>query len=144
MHVSKPTARGDRRPPLDAFRHAGLAMAPFPKQFGGADLCEPGRYQDLCTILRLLGAGELSVARIFEGHVNAVSLVARYGSSNQMRAFSERIAMGGLSAVWGADDVKGLHVFDGQLQGRKILASGAGFVTDRRRPRMVKSCASYL
>jgi alkylation response protein AidB-like acyl-CoA dehydrogenase len=114
-----------------AFRYAGLAMAPFPKEFGGADLCEPNRYQDLCSILRLLGSAELSIARLFEGHVNAVSLVARYGSLGQMRAFSERIAMGGLSAVWGADDAKGLHVIDGrELQGRKILASGAGFVTD--------------
>ena len=40
---------------------------------------------------------------------------------------------GGLSAVWGADDAKGLQVIGGHrrtLQGRKILASGAGFVTD--------------
>lgn len=113
-----------------AFRHAGLAMAPFPKQLGGADLCAPGRCQDLCAILRLLGAAELSIARLFEGHINAVSLVARYGNPGQLGALSERIAMGGLSAVWGADDAKGLHILDRRLQGRKILASGAGFVTD--------------
>jgi len=115
------------------FRRCGLAMSPFPKELGGAGLCEPARYNDLCAILRLLGSADLSVARLFEGHINAVSLVARYGDHDQMQALSERVAKGGLSAVWGADDAKGLHVINGRklvLQGRKIFASGAGFVTD--------------
>jgi alkylation response protein AidB-like acyl-CoA dehydrogenase len=115
------------------FRRCGLAMSPFPKALGGAGLCEQARYNDLCTILRLLGSADLSVARLFEGHINAVSLVARYGDQDQMQALAARVAMGGLSAVWGADDAKGLHVINGRkpvLQGRKILASGAGFVTD--------------
>jgi alkylation response protein AidB-like acyl-CoA dehydrogenase len=100
---------------------------------GGGGLWEHPRYNDLCTILRLLGSADLSVARLFEGHINAVSLVARYGDQDQMQALAARVAMGGLSAVWGADDAKGLHVINGRkpvLQGRKILASGAGFVTD--------------
>ena len=108
-------------------------MSPFPKALGGAGLCEQARYNDLSTILRLLGSADLSVARLFEGHINAVSLVARYGDQDQMQALSARVATGGLSAVWGADDAKGLHVVNGGkpvLQGRKILASGAGFVTD--------------
>jgi len=115
------------------FRNAGLAMSPFPKDFGGEDLWEPGRYNDLCAILRLLGSADLSVARLFEGHVNAVSLVARYGNREQLRALADRVGEGGLSAVWGADDANGLHVVGGHksvLQGKKILASGAGFVTD--------------
>jgi alkylation response protein AidB-like acyl-CoA dehydrogenase len=115
------------------FRRCGLAMSPFPKELGGAGLCEPARSNDLCTILRLLGSADLSVARLYEGHINAVSLVARYGDQDQLQALSARVATGGLSAVWGADDAKGLHVINGRkpvLQGRKILASGAGFVTD--------------
>ena len=115
------------------FKRAGLAMYPFSKEFGGAGLSEPGQHNDLCTVLRLLGAADLSVARIYEGHVNAVALVARYGDRDQVQALAERISKGGLSAVWGADDAKGLHVIDGEsllLEGRKILASGAGFVTD--------------
>jgi alkylation response protein AidB-like acyl-CoA dehydrogenase len=115
------------------FRRSGLAMSPFPEELGGADLSDPGRYNELCAILRILGSGDLSLARLYEGHVNAVSLVARYGDRTQLRALSERVLDGGLSAVWGADDANGLQVVGGQrnrLQGRKILASGAGFVTD--------------
>lgn len=115
------------------FRQTGLAMSPFPRELGGSDLCEPGRYTDLCAILRLFGSSDLSFARLFEGHVNAVSLVARYGNREQLSALAARVAEGGLSAVWGADDANGLHLLGGQtsvLQGRKILASGAGFVTD--------------
>jgi alkylation response protein AidB-like acyl-CoA dehydrogenase len=115
------------------FRQSGLAMSPFPTEIGGADLYEPGRFHELSAILRLLGSADLSVARIFEGHVNAVSLVARYGDRDQIRSLAERVAVGGLSGVWGADDAKGLHVVAGRrsmLQGKKILASGAGFVTD--------------
>ena len=105
------------------FKRAGLAMYPFPKEFGGAGLSEPGQHNDLCTVLRLLGAADLSVARIYEGHVNAVALVARYGDRDQVQALAERISKGGLSAVWGADDAKGLHVIDGEsllLEGRKF------------------------
>jgi alkylation response protein AidB-like acyl-CoA dehydrogenase len=116
------------------FRQAGLAMSPFPQALGGENLANPSRQNELCTILRLLGSANLSIARIFEGHVNAVSLAARYGTRDQLRTLSEVVAKGGLSAVWGADDAKGLVVIDdgtrSVLEGRKILASGAGFVTD--------------
>jgi alkylation response protein AidB-like acyl-CoA dehydrogenase len=117
----------------EEFRRSGLPMSPFPEDLGGAGLCEPSRYSDMCTILRLLGSADLSIARLFEGHVNAVMLVARYGHRNQLRTLSQRITRGGLSAVWGADDAQGLHVLNPSapvLQGRKILASGAGFITD--------------
>jgi alkylation response protein AidB-like acyl-CoA dehydrogenase len=128
----------DRTGVIDAhvwveFNRSGLAMAPVPTEHGGGGLSDPSRHDELCSLLRLIGSADLSVARIFEGHVNAVSLVARYGDRNQIQTLSERVAQGGLSAVWGADDGRGLHVVDGEqdvLQGRKILASGAGFVTD--------------
>jgi alkylation response protein AidB-like acyl-CoA dehydrogenase len=108
-------------------------MSPFPRENGGGGLLDPSRHNELCSLLRLVGAADLSVARLFEGHVNAISLVARYGNRNQTEALSKRVAEGGLSAVWGADDANGLHVIrqkQAGLQGRKILASGAGFVTD--------------
>jgi alkylation response protein AidB-like acyl-CoA dehydrogenase len=126
----KTDARGEIGSDLwSEFRRSGLAMSPFPE----AGLGSAGGHNELCTILRLLGSADLSLARLFEGHVNAVSLVRRYGTREQMRGLADRISRGGLSAVWGADDAEGLQVAGSDVQrlrGRKILASGAGFVTD--------------
>lgn len=115
-----------------AFRETGLGIAVFPKDLGGVGLSEPTGYGALCTVLRLLGAGDLSMARLFEGHFNAVSLVCRYGTPAQMRDLRQSVEAGLLSAVWGADDAHGLKIVEQgsgtQLKGRKILSSGAGFV----------------
>jgi len=117
----------------EAFHRSGLAMAAFPEAVGGSGLGEGNRHGELCTVLRLLGAGDLSLARLFEGHVNAISLVGRYGTQQQLLSLADSVAEGALSAVWGADDAAGLKIVReggrAELRGRKILASGAGLVT---------------
>jgi alkylation response protein AidB-like acyl-CoA dehydrogenase len=131
-------SRADEAATIDAdlwlaFRRSGLAMSAFPEPLGGCGLCDDARQLELCTLLRLMGAGDLSIARLFEGHVNAVALVERYGTPSQLQALAADVASGALSAVWGADDESGLRIAGDQLPavlvGRKILASGAGLVT---------------
>ena len=87
----------------------------------------------LFTDLLALGRADLSVARVYEGHVNAMQLVARYGSDCQQKRAEETADRGGMLGVWGADDpgdpgrlveAKGNRV----LAGRKTFASGAGVV----------------
>ncbi|KIZ48036.1 MULTISPECIES: acyl-CoA dehydrogenase family protein [Rhodopseudomonas] len=116
-----------------AFHRSGLAMAAFPEALGGAGLSEGSRQSDLCMILRLVGAADLCFARLFEGHINAIALVCRYGTRAQMLSLADSVAEGALSAVWGADDAAGLAIKQqgdrSVLRGRKILASGAGLVT---------------
>ncbi|MDO9413289.1 MAG: acyl-CoA dehydrogenase family protein [Pseudolabrys sp.] len=118
---------------LQALHGSGLAMSPFPEAHGGAGLSAASKQHELCTVLRLIGGGDLSWARLFEGHVNAVSLVCRYGTETQVRSLANAVAGGALSAVWGADDAAGLKIVlvDGrvELNGCKILASGAGMLT---------------
>jgi alkylation response protein AidB-like acyl-CoA dehydrogenase len=108
-------------------------MAAFPEALGGLGLTDSDRQSDLCAVLRLIGAGDLSTARLIEGHVNAIALVCRYGAAAQQAELASDVRNGALAAVWGADDAAGLKIAcDGQLhrlQGRKILASGAGFVS---------------
>jgi alkylation response protein AidB-like acyl-CoA dehydrogenase len=115
-----------------AFRQSGLAMAAFGEAYGGAGLAEAEHQSQLCTLLRILGAADLSIARIFEGHVNAVSLVGRYGTKTQLEQLAADIQRGTLTGVWGADDAAGLRRQQQpngwRLVGRKILASGSGFV----------------
>lgn len=108
-------------------------MAPFPEPLGGCGLIESARQGDLCTVLRLLGAGDLSIARLIEGHINAIALVCRYGTPAQQASLASDVRDGALAAVWGADDATGLKIVSqgghDELRGRKILASGGGFVT---------------
>lgn len=117
----------------EEFHSSGLGMSPLPEELGGAGLWEPRHGERLCAVLRALGAADLSIARLYEGHLNAVGLVCRYGSKEQIEGLAADVAAGTLSGVWGADDAEGLTIVSGQaddvLKGRKILASGAGFVT---------------
>ena len=75
-----------------SFAQSGLAMSPFPETLGGAGLADPSRHSELCTILRLLGSADLSLARLFEGHLNAVSLVARYGDPNSVASLCRSVS----------------------------------------------------
>ena len=124
-----------------ALHRSGLAMAPFGKAQGGLGLAEPDHQGQLCSILRILGAADLSIARVYEGHVNAISLVVRYGTRTQVDRLAHDVQAGELTGVWGAEDGIGLnrkrHPRGWQLEGRKVLASGAGFV---RRPLVTIGC----
>lgn len=117
----------------EAFHQSGLAMAAFPEDYGGAGLSEGDRQNELFRLLCMIGAGDLSIARLVEGHINAISLVVRYGTAEQIAALASSVAHGALSGVWGADDAAGLKIHSeagtSHLVGRKILASGAGTVT---------------
>jgi alkylation response protein AidB-like acyl-CoA dehydrogenase len=108
-------------------------MAPFAPTLGGSGLGQPDMDSMLCSILRLIGGADLSVARLFEGHVNAVMLVSRYGTPHQVEALADSVRNGGLSGVWGAEDAAGLRRESlgesWKLIGTKIFASGVGSVS---------------
>lgn len=112
---------------------AGLTMAAFPAHLGGADLVSPRAVDSLVQVLRLVGGGDLSVGRLFEGHVNAVSLVQRYGTPDQLASLAEAVQAGALSGVWNAEGARPAtlvrHGAGWRLGGQKILASGVGSVT---------------
>jgi alkylation response protein AidB-like acyl-CoA dehydrogenase len=85
---------------------------------------------ELNATLRRIGAGSLALGRLYEGHVNAIGLVQRYGREDQIARVADETRQGQLFGVWNTDDAGGLHLIrDGagfRLQGRKILCSGAG------------------
>ena len=115
-----------------ALHSTGLSIAPFDTAIGGSGLICPDQQTTLCSMLRLIGGADLSVARLFEGHFNAVLLVSRYGTADQISSLAHFVKGGGLSGVWGAEDAAGLERIScgqsWQLSGRKIFASGAGSV----------------
>lgn len=117
--------------PLDdvaALRELGLLAAVLPLEFGGDRLAGSA----LCEVLRHIGSGSMPLGRLYEGHVNALGLVLRYGSRDQVLLVAREAGEGRLYGVWNTDDRDGLRlvVEHGRyrLEGRKILASGAGHI----------------
>ncbi|HEX4766691.1 MAG TPA: acyl-CoA dehydrogenase family protein [Lichenihabitans sp.] len=118
---------------MTVLRRHDLLAAPFRVEHGGAGLTDAAAAADLFAVLRRVGAGDLSTGRLYEGHVNAVALVERFGTPAQARDLAEVVRAGALSAVWNAEGRTGVRLErrgEGWcLVGRKILASGAGHVT---------------
>lgn len=118
---------------IAALAAAGLLAAPLPVAVGGAGIGLTGPVAELRTLLSAVGRASLTVGRLFEGHVNAAKLVARYGGPSAVIA--AEAAAGRISGVWNAERGPGLRAtkVDGgwRLAGRKIHCSGAGSI---RRP----------
>ena len=112
----------------------GLLAAPVPSDSGGAGLGgEPGARR-LAAVLRLVGHGSLALGRLYEGHVNALQLIARYSDAAQRERLFADACNGHLFGVWNTEPPGGGLALAGyadgmRLTGMKAFASGAGFVT---------------
>ena len=113
----------------------GLLFGCVPRAFGGAGIGQDGK-EAVTTfeILRRLGRASLPVARLFEGHINAVKLIALYGHHELKTELFGVISHGAILGVWGADGSRAV-TYELQpddtaiLSGTKIFASGLGCVT---------------
>ena len=97
-------------------------------------LSDPVDAQALLGLLRLLfatGRDDLPLGRLFEGHVDAMQIVLRYGNGLQ-RERLERVARAGATfGVWNADLAgEPLQLSDLHLSGGKSFASGAGVLSN--------------
>src|SRR3954454_24776309 len=84
-----------------------------------------GSADDLVALLTLVGQGNLSVGRLLEAHINALHLIARYGSGRR----DER-----LYGLWVTDPAVGglsMRRCGGRivLSGGKQFCSGSGHAT---------------
>jgi alkylation response protein AidB-like acyl-CoA dehydrogenase len=79
----------------------------------------------LFRALAAVGRGDLSVGRIFEGHINALLLIRLFATEEQRRHYQTVASGGSLFGVWNTD-LPGdpLLLEDGQLRGKKNFASG--------------------
>jgi alkylation response protein AidB-like acyl-CoA dehydrogenase len=117
---------------LALLQDIGLLAAPLRRMLGGFGWgIEPKGAAPLAIALRLIGRASLPLGRLYEGHVNALRLVQRYGTPAQARAAASDAAAGLLFAVWNTEAAGEPPLTirpDGALVGRKILCSGAGHV----------------
>lgn len=109
---------------------AGLLVAPLPVVLGGEGWgTEPDGAEDIYEALRLVGRTSLPLGRLYEGHVNALRLALRLGTSAARVAAATAAREGRLFGVWATDDAAApLRIEDGVLRGGKILCSGVGLV----------------
>ena len=118
---------------VDALRAAGLLRAPLcSRPDGEIGYALPASVA--IAVLSRLGGADLSLARLYEGHLNALQLIVLHGNAIQRRALDEATRAGALYGVWGADGFPGFSANaqpDGSLalSGTKRYASGLGLVT---------------
>ena len=98
-----------------------------PRALGGL---ANGPSEPLFDALRVIGRGDLSVGRLFEGHVNALALFDSYASPDQLDWLDAELTRGAWFGVWATEPAPGVAVIEGAdgpiLSGAKSFASGAG------------------
>lgn len=111
---------GDIAGSIDILRQAGW-------------LTDTGSLDPALTVdrLRRLGGANLSVGRLWEGHVNALYLMQVHGTPDDVAWVEGLVEDGAFLGVWGADGSTPVAPSaDGtQLAGHKVFASGLGIVT---------------
>src|ERR1700761_2038282 len=130
-------ARYDAAPlfPVDslaALTCAGLHRRFAPRAAGGEVFAdEAARNAALADSLRLVGQGDLSIGRLFEGHVNALCLFDWYATRDQLDWLDRALTEGAWFGVWATEPSPGVQLDDDgiTLKGAKTFASGAGGLT---------------
>lgn len=123
---------GDLAADIGELRDHNWLVSCLPREVGG----QGWGTQDVGTLpafdaLRALGRANLSVGRLFEGHMNAVKLIVLYARGPSREEAFSAIRSGALFGVWGADDQDCPLTLDpagDTLRGAKRFASGLGLV----------------
>lgn len=120
-------ANGDEAYPAERVARLGEAgaLAAFVMLDGEAAV------RELDEALRLVGGADLSLGRIWEGHVNAAQLVHAYGGTGQRAALARDLESGRVSGVWNTEPAPGMRIEQvgparWRLHGAKSFATGAG------------------
>lgn len=98
-----------------------------------ASLDDERAVDDLLAVLRHVGGADLSLGRIFEGHVNAAQLIHAYGTDAQRAALARDLAAGRVYGVWNTEPAPGMRIESAaagsyRLSGAKCFATGAGHI----------------
>ena len=91
---------------------------------------DPAALLELLRQLYAAARQDLPLARLFEGHVDALQIIARLGTPGQAQASQDAARAGAVFGVWNADLVgEPLYWRDERLSGGKAFASGAGIIS---------------
>ena len=116
---------------FDGLANAGLLAITLPGRALDSRLPNTAR---LLQLLKRIGAGNLAVGRIYEGHVNALNLIDLYATPTQKQSwYTDAAEHDRLFGVWNTQDADGLRIHalgSGRyaLEGHKTFCSGAGWI----------------
>lgn len=128
-HAAACDAGESLAPDLALLGAQGWRIAPLPVEAGGSGWAHGvAGVAPLMDALRRLGRANLSVARLFEGHVNAIKLVQLYGTQQQAAEIADAVRDGAWLGVWGADGTPPVTLDGACLSGVKAFASGLGLI----------------
>lgn len=119
---------------FEQLAEAGFLSAPLQAELGGHGLGFQAEQTGLLLqVLQQIGRGNLSLGRVYEGHVNALQLVQTFGSAEQVQAWARDARQNYIFGVWNAeaeDGVKLWPIGEGRyrLEGAKTFCSGSGYV----------------
>ncbi|MBW4332213.1 acyl-CoA dehydrogenase [Stakelama sp. CBK3Z-3] len=115
---------------LRVLREAGLHRRFAPVAAGGEAFSNDEAFSAaMARTLREVGRGDLSVGRLYEGHVNALALFDWYASPQQLVWLDDALDRGAWFGVWATEAPPGVRIEPGELpvlRGAKVFASGAG------------------
>jgi alkylation response protein AidB-like acyl-CoA dehydrogenase len=115
---------------LRRLRDAGLHRRFAPPAAGGEPWDDArAQHHALRDALRFVGRADLSLGRLYEGHVNALTLFGWYATRDQLGWLARQLDCGAWFGVWATEASPGVGLTlppDAQLTGAKTFASGAG------------------
>lgn len=107
---------------------AGLHCDFAPVESGGMVFDDPvARNLCMMSVLRVVGRADLSVGRLYEGHVNALALFDWYGSSAQKARLGQTLKQAAFYGVWATEPPPGVQLVT--VNGSMTLANGKSFAT---------------
>ena len=115
-------------------RDGGFPVEAFDELFARGLVGEPPlqfeQAGELLHLLSVVGRGDLSTGRIYEGHVNTLFLIDRFGTPEQREIAFRKASEGAVFGVWNTDHYSNPLVLEGDvLKGSKSFASGVDGLT---------------
>lgn len=115
---------------IELLRSMGLMAINVPLHHGGKGLGQDHGNIKILETLKTVGSYDLSLGRIYEGHLNALLLIDRFGSSDQKKEYFHQAISGSIFGIWNSEfpsePLRFLPSKDGyELEGAKVFCSGA-------------------
>lgn len=118
----------DRNAGDSAYMAAGIARLQTGLAFD--DPADAATYRILLRRLYAAGRFDLPLGRLFEGHIDALQIINRYGDTNAAATLHAAARQGACFGVWNAPLAgEALTLAQDRLDGGKAFASGAGLLS---------------